>query len=77
MASIADVKTLIADQLGLSSGEVTQDSRIVEDLGAESSDIANIVAAIEDRFGVAVPEEEIQGFITVNDVYMGIQQHGG
>ena len=76
MASLADVKTLIADQLGLSSGEITQDSRIVEDLGAESSDIANIVAAIEDRFGVTVPEEEIQNFVTVNDVYMGVKQAG-
>ena len=77
MASLKDVQNLIADQLGLASSDVTQDSRIVEDLGAESSDIANIVAAIEDRFGVAVPEEDIQSFITVNDVYRGIQQAGG
>lgn len=75
MASLTDVQNLIADQLGLSSSEVTLDSRIVEDLGAESSDIANIVAAIEDRFGVVVPEEEIQDFITVNDVFMGIQEN--
>ena len=75
MASLTDVQNLIADQLGLSSSEVTLDSRIVEDLGAESSDIANIVAAIEDRFGVVVPEEKIQDFITVNDVFMGIQEN--
>ena len=75
MASLTDVQNLIADQLGLSSSEVTLDSRIVEDLGAESSDIANIVAAIEDRFGIVVPEEKIQDFITVNDVFMGIQEN--
>ena len=75
MASLSDVQNLIADQLGLSKSEVTLDSRIVEDLGAESSDIANIVAAIEDRFGIVVPEEEIQSFITVNDIFVGIQNH--
>jgi len=75
MASLTDVQNLIADQLGLSNSEVTLDSRIVEDLGAESSDIANIIAAIEDRFGIVVPEEKIQEFITVNDVFTGIQEY--
>lgn len=75
MASISDVQNLIADQLGLSTSEVTLDSRIVEDLGAESSDIANIIASIEDQFGIEVPEEEIQNFVTVNDVFKGIQNY--
>ncbi|MBK8134810.1 MAG: acyl carrier protein [Chloroflexi bacterium] len=75
MASMNDVKTLIADQLGLDDGDVQPDSRIVEDLGAESSDVANIMAAIQDRYGIKVSEDQIAKFITVSDVYLGIQQH--
>lgn len=73
MASLSEIQGLIADQLGLSGSEVTVDSRIVEDLGAESSDVANIIAAIEDRYGISVPEDDIQNFITVNDVFVGVQ----
>jgi len=76
MASMSDVKNLIADQLGLDGSDVQPDSRIVEDLGAESSDVANIVAAINDRYGIKVSEDQIAKFITVNDIYLGIQQHG-
>ena len=75
MASMNDVKTLIADQLGLDDGDVQPDSRIVEDLGAESSDVANIMTAIQDRYGIKVSEDQIAKFITVSDVYLGIQQH--
>ena len=75
MASMNDVKTLIADQLGLDDGDVQPDSRIVEDLGAESSDVANIMAAIQDRYGIKVSEDQIAKFITVSDVYLGIQEH--
>ncbi len=73
MATLDEVRGLIADQLGLDGGDVQPHSRIVEDLGAESSDVANIMAAVQDRFGVAVPDDEIAGFRTVSDVYQGVQ----
>lgn len=73
MASMTEVRTLIATQLGVDTSEVTEDARIVDDLGAESSDVANIVAAIEDKFGVKVSEGDVQRFITVRDIYIGVQ----
>lgn len=73
MASMKEVRALIATQLGMDESEVTEDARIVDDLGAESSDVANIVAAIEDKFGIAVSEADVQRFITVRDVYVGVQ----
>lgn len=76
MSSMNEVKNLIADQLGLDAAEVQPDSRIVEDLGAESADIANIMAAVQDRYGVKVPDEKVSSFSTVSDVYMGIQEQG-
>lgn len=77
MASMAEIQSLIADQLGIDEGEVTPDARIVEDLGAESSDVANLVASIEDKYDFTVPESEIENLITVQDVFVRIQQHTG
>ena len=77
MASMAEIQSLIADQLGIDEGEVTPDARIVEDLGAESSDVANLVASIEDKYDFSVPESEIENLITVQDVFIRIQQHTG
>ncbi len=77
MASMNDVKNLIADQLGLDGSDVQPDSRIVEDLGAESADVANIIAAIQDRFSVKVSDDQIAKFITVSDVFIGVQGQAG
>lgn len=74
MASMAEIQSLIADQLGVDESEVTASARIVEDLGAESSDIANIVAAVQDKYDIEVPESEIENFVTVQDVFAGVQQ---
>ena len=46
--NITDIKTLIGNQLG--SNGISDDQRIVEDLGAESADVANIIAAVEDKY---------------------------
>ena len=73
MANLDEIKTIIADQLGLDTAEVTEDSRIVEDLGAESQDSVAIIAAIEDRFDVKVPNEDVQNLLTVRDVYTYLQ----
>ena len=71
MASISEVKEIIENQLGLSG--ISEDDRIVEDLGAESSDIINIVAAVEDYYNITVEEDQIQNIRTVRDVFMVIQ----
>jgi acyl carrier protein len=70
MVNIIEIKTLIADQLGIS--EVSENDRIVEDLGAESADIANIVAAVEDKYDIEVSEDKLEGLVTVRDVYVAI-----
>jgi acyl carrier protein len=75
MATMAEIQSLIATQLGITESDVSASSRIVEDLGAESSDIANIVAAIEDKYGIKVPEEKIESFKTVQDIFAGVQSY--
>lgn len=70
--SLDEIKQLVGNQMG--AGSVSDTDRIVEDLGAESSDIANIIAAVEDRYGIQVPESQIKNIVTVRDIYMAVQQ---
>jgi len=53
--------------------QVFLENRIVEDLGADSADIVNIIAALEDRFNVEIQEEEISEMSTVADLHRLIQ----
>lgn len=62
-----EIITLVSLQLGIRN--VNAEDRIVEDLGAESADVANIIAAIEDRFRITIDEAEIADIRTVADLY--------
>ena len=63
------VKKILEKQLRLKEGvEVTLDSRIKEDLGADSLDVLQLLMAIEDEYGVDVPDEKLAEFSTVGDV---------
>jgi acyl carrier protein len=70
--SMNDIKGLIATQLGVAS--VNDKDRIVEDLGAESSDIANIIAAVEDKYQVSISEDTIKSISTVADIFAAVQR---
>jgi acyl carrier protein len=65
--TIDDVLSLVAVQLGRK--RVAAEDRLVEDLGAESLDLVNIVAALEDHCGIDIPEEEIADLRTVADLH--------
>ena len=66
--SIEDVKDLVRVQLG--AKKVEPHDRIMEDLGAESADIVNIIAAMEDRYHILIEEEEIGDIRTVEDLFV-------
>ncbi len=59
---------LIADKLCKKVDQVTLSSRLVEDLGADSLDVVELIMAFEDEFSVTLPDEEIGKFKTVGDV---------
>ena len=65
--SMEDIKKLVALQLGIRL--VTEDARLVEDLGAESADVANIVAAVEEKYHIVVKESEIAKIFTPVDLF--------
>jgi len=58
---------IVVEQLGCDASEVTLDSGIIDDLGADSLDVVEMLMAVEDSFGVTVPDEEIPNLRTIRD----------
>lgn len=59
---------LISEKLNKKPDQVTMSSRLVEDLGADSLDVVELIMAFEDEFGVSLPDEDIANMKTVGDV---------
>ncbi len=72
---IEDIGRLVAVQLGRK--RVPPDARIIEDLGAESLDVVNIVAALEERYGILIEEVELPDLVTVADLYECVRERVG
>ncbi len=65
---LAKVKKIVAEQLGVDEEKVTEDASFIEDLGADSLDVVDLVMAFEEAFGVEIPDEDVQNIRTVGDV---------
>lgn len=62
------VKEILIRQLRLKNKEVLPESKIMDDLGADSLDILQLLMTIEDEYGITIPDEELVKFVTVRDV---------
>ena len=69
------VKNIIADQLGVAEGEIRLDSKFIDDLGADSLDIVELVMAMEEEFQMEIPDEEAENIRTVQDAVSYITEH--
>jgi acyl carrier protein len=68
-ASLQDrLRQLVSSQLGVELDEVVTDARILDDLGADSLDVVELVMALEEAFDIVVPDEDIEGMQTIGDV---------
>lgn len=66
MATVDErVKKIIAEQLGVEEDEVTSEASFVEDLGADSLDTVELVMALEEEFGIEIPDEDAEKILTV------------
>jgi acyl carrier protein len=76
MASVEErVKQIIVEQLGVDEGEVTPTASFVDDLGADSLDTVELVMALEEAFGIEIPDEDAEKIATVQDAVNYIEKH--
>jgi acyl carrier protein len=62
------IKDIIVEQLGVNADQVTPEAKFIEDLGADSLDTVELVMALEEEFGLEIPDEEAEKLQTVGDV---------
>jgi len=77
MSVFEQLRAILADELELNEEEITMDSDLVEDLGADSMAVVDLVMSIEDDFHVEVPDEAIMGMKTVGDAVRYIESKVG
>ena len=68
MTTLEKVTEIIANQLSVEKGKITEATNIAEDLGADSLDLVEILMSLEDEFGVSIPDEAIPDIKTIKDV---------
>jgi acyl carrier protein len=62
------IRSIVAEQLGVDMSEVTPDASILDDLGADSLDVVELVMALEDAFDIEVPDEDVEDIRTIGDM---------
>ena len=67
------VKEIIVEQLGVNADQVIPEAKFVEDLGADSLDIVELIMALEEEFGSEIPDEQAEKLLTVGDVVKYIE----
>ena len=67
-AVIEKVNTIIGDHLGVEKASLVPEANLLDDLGADSLDVVELVMALEEEFGIEVPDEDVETIKTVNDI---------
>lgn len=75
MDAFEKIKTVIVEQLGVDEDTVTLDSAFVDDLGADSLDIVELIMELESEFDMEIPDEEAEMITTVGDAVKYIQDN--
>lgn len=69
------IRDMLADSLGISPDDIAPDSDIIDDLEADSLDVVEMVMALEDEFGIEVPDEDVETLRTVAAVIAYVEEH--
>ena len=67
------IKDIIIEQLGVTAEQVTPEAKFIEDLGADSLDTVELVMALEEEFGLEIPDDEAEKLQSVGDVIMHVE----
>lgn len=69
------VKTIVSEQLGVEESEINLESNFLEDFGADSLELIDLIMALESEFEIEVPEDDIEEIETVSDVISYLKNH--
>ena len=75
MSTFEKVREIVVEQLGVEADDVSIDSTFIDDLGADSLDIVELIMAFEEEFGLEIPDEAAEKIKTVQDVVSYIDQN--
>ena len=70
-----EIKDIIIDQLQVEESEVTMDTNLMKDLSADSLDAVEIIMAIEEEYGIEIPDEDAETFQTVGDLVKNVEEN--
>lgn len=76
-AIFAKVRAIIVEQLGVDEEEVTAEALFIDDLGADSLDIVELIMALEEAFELEIPDEDVERISSVNDAVDYIHDNAG
>ncbi|HHP0358421.1 TPA: acyl carrier protein [Campylobacter jejuni] len=68
MATFDDVKAVVVEQLSIDADAVKMESKIIEDLGADSLDVVELIMALEEKFEVEIPDSDAEKLVKIEDV---------
>ena len=68
------IQAMLAEALNLPLEKVVADAKIVEDLGADSLDVVELLSRLEDEYGIIIPDEDVENLVTVADVAAQIEK---
>ena len=71
---IDKVKELVAEQLGISKDTIKAESNIIEDLGADSLDVIEMLMTLEDEYGITIPDDKISQIKTIGQIVELIEE---
>ncbi len=71
------VADIVAEQLGVDIAEVKPEASFTDDLGADSLDIVELVMALEEEFGIEIPDEDSEKIVKVENAVAYIKEHAG
>ena len=74
MSTEKKIIQIVAEQLGLSEDEVQRDAALIDDLGADSLDVVELVMALEEEFEMEIPDEDAEKIVKVSDIIDYVKQ---
>lgn len=75
MSVFEKLQEIIADQLDIDASEIDYESNLIDDLGADSLDIVDLLMSVEDEFGIEVSDEALENIKTIEDMVKYIEEY--